>query len=238
MLEHPDRADRVEWAVGNVTIVLQPYLDRVLESRGGDGTTGVFVLGARDRDPHGANAVVLGRVDHHATPPTADIEQAHPWRQPQLAAHQFVLVLLCLLERVVVARERRAGVGHRWAEHQSVELVGHVVVVAYRCCVAALRVAAKGHASAGTDLLRRWWRRVAQDVETDRTHHGKRGTNRQPGVLDSLLQVDRQADVALDINRPRNVRARQAQFSRRPKHVGEGIRRSDSDPHRRIDGPQ
>ena len=55
------------------------------------------------------------------------------WR-PSLRATRSYLACLRLLERGVLGRVDRAGVGHRRAEHHLVEAVGHVVVVLDRPC--------------------------------------------------------------------------------------------------------
>ena len=68
-------------------------------------------------------------------PTAADVEQAHAGPETELAADQFQLVVLGVVEGVGVvvgAGPVRAGVGHRRAEHDLVELIADVVVVGHR----------------------------------------------------------------------------------------------------------
>ena len=62
-------------------------------------------LAGRQRDADGADAVVLGRVQHHAAPAAADVEQPHARLEPELAADELVLGRLRVLERVVGSRQ-------------------------------------------------------------------------------------------------------------------------------------
>ena len=55
-------------------------------------------------------AVLLRGVQHHAAPSATDVEQAHAGFEREFDRHEFVLVLLCLFEAVVLVAEHRAGV--------------------------------------------------------------------------------------------------------------------------------
>ena len=112
MLEHPDRADRVERTVANVAIVLVPDLDAVGKSRIGDRLLGPLGLAARERHADRSNAVVRRGVQDHPAPPAAHVEQPHPRLEPELAAHELVLLGLRVLERDV-----RAGRSHTAHEY-------------------------------------------------------------------------------------------------------------------------
>src|ERR687898_653737 len=91
-------------------------------------------------------SVVLGGVEHHAAPAATHIEQAHPRPQVELAADELVFVGLRLLQHVGGFVEHRARVGEARAEHEPVEGVGYVVVVADRRRVAGPAVPAAAQA--------------------------------------------------------------------------------------------
>ena len=142
----------------DVAVVLQADLDLVGQARLGDPLLGQLGLAPGDRDADRLDPVVLGGVQHHAAPAAAHVEQAHARLQAQLAADQLVLVGLRLLQRVGRVVEHRARVGQAGPEHEPVEGVGDVVVVADRRRVAGLAVAPPVQA----DLLGR--RRQAADL--------------------------------------------------------------------------
>jgi hypothetical protein len=54
--------------------------------------------------------VVLGRVQHHPTPAAADVEEAHPGLEVELAGDQLVLVRLRVFEGLGVVVPHRARV--------------------------------------------------------------------------------------------------------------------------------
>ena len=144
VLEHADRADRVEAAV-DVAVVLHAVLD-ALDAGVRRGLLRVLGLVRRQRDADRLHAVVARRVHDHAAPSAADVEQAHAGAQAELAADQVVLRGLRLLEGGVLGRPHRARVRHRGPEHHSVELVRDVVVVRDRS-----RVARRGSAAGRAD---------------------------------------------------------------------------------------
>src|SRR3546814_6727332 len=75
---------------------------------------------------------LAGRVHGHRAPPAPHVEEAGagPLVQPELAADQVVLGGLSVEEAHLGLREVGAGVRHRLAQHDLVELVAYVVVVA------------------------------------------------------------------------------------------------------------
>ena len=77
VLEHADRADRVERPVVDVAVVLQPHFDAVGDTRFRDALLREFGLALRHRDAHGVHAVFAGRVQQHATPTATDVEEPH-----------------------------------------------------------------------------------------------------------------------------------------------------------------
>ena len=84
---------------------------------------------------------MLRRVDRHATPAAADIEQPHTGGEAQLARHQVELLFLGLFQRRIDLRVHRAGVSHGRAEHLFVEGVRDVVVRRDRGRVTVTRMA-------------------------------------------------------------------------------------------------
>ena len=165
VFEHADRADRVVRAVVDVAVVLQPDLDPIAEPGVGDALAGELVLLARDRDADRVHAVVAGRVQRHAAPTAADVEQPFAFAKVELATDQVVLRPLRPIERIVFVLEHRARIGHRRAEEQFVETIGDVVVrrdgggvarLAVQPCRAGelLRAAARG--PAGAAAIGRW----------------------------------------------------------------------------------
>ncbi len=143
VLEHPDRGDRVERLLTEVAVVLQPDRHPTLQTGLGHAVAGERGLLGADRDPDHLHAVLARRVDRHRAPAAADVEQpgAGTLVQAELAAHELVLGRLRRLEVRRLLDETGARVRHRRAEHDAVEVVADVVVVADRVGVTFLRVA-------------------------------------------------------------------------------------------------
>ena len=82
--------------------------------------------------PDDLGVVAAGRVQGHGAPAAAHVEQAHARTsaQSEFAAHQVVLRLLGLLQGGIVGHEPGARVRHAGPEHQTVELIADVVVMA------------------------------------------------------------------------------------------------------------
>ena len=99
MLEHADRRDSVVRAVCDIPVVREPDLDPIGDTSLQHACAREPGLAARDGDADPRDAVTLGRVDEHAAPPAADVEEAHPLAQPELLGNELVLRLLRLLER-------------------------------------------------------------------------------------------------------------------------------------------
>ena len=116
--------------------------------------------------------MVRGGVDCEAAPPAADVEYALAGAEPELAADEFELGLLGLLERLRTACEVRAAVGHRAVEEQLEELVADVVVVLDRAAIAEQRMALAAQSQFG----RRRSRRQHQPARADQR-------DRQPRLL-------------------------------------------------------
>jgi hypothetical protein len=163
VLEHADARDGVEPVrlVGQLPVVLQADLHSTGQSGVGHPLASQLPLGAGDRDPQPLDLVLGGGMEEHAAPATTDVEEAHPGTESELAADQVVLGLLGGLEAVVEAFEPGARVRHRLAEHQAVEVVADVVVVADRRRVSPERVPD----SDGQHLLGRRRRRRAEGAE-------------------------------------------------------------------------
>ena len=96
--------------------------------------------------------VVAGGVDGHRPPPASNVEEPGPGRlvEAELPADQLVLGRLGILEGGPGSHEPGARVGHARPQHQTVEGIAHVVVVADHLGVPALRVQpARGQALLG-----------------------------------------------------------------------------------------
>ena len=140
VLGQPDRGDRVEAGLLDVAVVHEPHLGEVVEPLLLDRLLRPRRLLARQRDAERLDAVLPRGVPDHAAPAAADVEQPLAGLEVELAGDQVVLLGLRLLERRVLGRVDRAGVGHRRAEDELVEAVGDVVVVVDHLGVAAHRV--------------------------------------------------------------------------------------------------
>ncbi len=140
MFGHADGGDRVVGPVADVAVVLHTDLDPVGEPLLGDALTGVGRLLLGEGHADHAHAVLTGRVDRHRTPAAADVEEALTRRQLQLAADEFELVALGVLQGAVRGLPVGARVDHRGAEDDLVEVVADVVVVADGAFVGALGV--------------------------------------------------------------------------------------------------
>ena len=239
VLEHPDRADRVERAVEHVAIVLVPDLDAIGQAGLGDRLLGPLGLAPRERHTHGVHAVVRGRVQDHPAPATPHVEQPHPRFQPELAGHELVLRRLRVLERDVLAFPHGARVRHRGAEHDPVERVRDVVVVGDRGRVPFPRVPDAAQAS----LLRRDGQRAEPGPQHRRA--------REPEHLRPLPRAEgphvghpvaergeRREEVALDVELARHVRATQTELAGRGDQTPEHHGRADQERGRRVGGPQ
>jgi hypothetical protein len=69
-------------------------------------------------------------VQDQRAPAAADVEQPLALSEAELAADDVELALLSLIERVVRGDEVRARVDHASTEHEAVEAIRDVVVVA------------------------------------------------------------------------------------------------------------
>jgi len=154
VLVHADAPDRVEGAVVDGAVVLDPDLDPVREPALRDAPARQLGLRLRERDAHDADTVVLGCVDGEAAPAAADVEHALAFPEIELRADELELVPLGLLERLRAAREDRAAVRHRLVEEQGEEVVRDVVVVAHGPCVTLDRVPAAAETELGGGHVR------------------------------------------------------------------------------------
>ena len=144
VLEHPDGADRVEGAVVEVPVVLDPEVHEAAHPCRLRPGRCHGPLGLRQRDADHLAAVGARSVDGHRTPPAAHVEEAHALGELELAGDQVQLAQLGDLERLVGLREHGAGVDHRGSEDLGVEGVGHVVVVGHGLAVALGCAAPRG----------------------------------------------------------------------------------------------
>src|SRR4249919_133771 len=104
-------------------------------------------------------------MNDQRAPTAADVEQPHPRPELQLAADEIELVALSVLQcvrRVIRRGPIGARVDQGRAEDDPVEVVAHVVVVAYGRAVAIPRVPPAGKGS-----LLRWWLRLRPNRPQD-----------------------------------------------------------------------
>ena len=142
VLVHADARDLVERLLVDLAIVEDAHLGAIAETGRCDTPARQLRLRLRQRHAECVHAVARGRVHHERAPAAADVEQALPRPQAQLAADQLELALLGGLERVACVREVRARVDQARPEQELVEAVRDVVVVAHRRLVASQRVQA------------------------------------------------------------------------------------------------
>ena len=181
--------------------------------------------------------MVGGRVDHEAAPAAADVEHALVLPQHELPADQLPFGLLRLLERrrapllwrmgsprvlerVELAGEQRAAIGHRLVEEQCEEVVGDVVVVAHRARVALAAVAPSPRAQ----LTGRDARRCRQSAGA---RGGKRQAQARPGVDWGCFERVEQPDHTVQIvhfELAGGVGASQPELSGSAQQVGDGGR--------------
>ena len=96
--------------------------------------------------PSGFHPVVLGRVLDQSAPTTADIQQALPRLESQLAADVVQFAFLRLVQVLVGGGEAGAGIDHAPVQPRLIEVVGDVVVVAGGLAVPFRRVATAAQA--------------------------------------------------------------------------------------------
>ncbi len=224
VLEHADRADGVVRTVVDVAEVGVTHLDAIAEPAFGDTLAREVGLRLRQRDAHRLHAVVLGRVQQHPAPTAADVEQAHPRFQCELAADELVLVGLRVLERGGVVVPHRARVGERRPEHHLVEVVRHVVVVRDRGGVALARVAPAVQAG----LLRRW-RQGFEALPPDELGRGRDLTRPEVELLDVVGHGHDVEHVAVDLELAGDVGAAEPELVGRGHDPPEGVRRTHDD---------
>ena len=149
---HADRADHVERTVIDLAVVLDPDLDEIVEPGLGHTSSGVLRLFVADRHPDDACSVVLRGVHRHRPPTTSDVEQPRrraigagsgrrSWR-PSLRQIRSCLAAWRVDEGGIGRDEAGARIRHRRAEHDLVEVVADVVVMADHLLVTPERVAA------------------------------------------------------------------------------------------------
>ena len=203
-------------------VVLHADLDPVGEAALRHALARELGLGLRERDADDTDPMALGRVDGEAAPAAAHVEHALALLQVQLGADQLELRLLRLLERLGAAREDRAAVGHRLAEEQREELVGHVVVVAHRARVALRRVAAAAQAQ-----LRP--RDVRRAPNAERAGGGEGEPCLLPPLERRRLPLGQRLEHRVEIvhvERARDVGAAEPELARRQQRVGQRVRRA------------
>ena len=132
MLEHADGGDGVEWFVADVPVVLHPDLDLRAEPGFGHPVVSEGCLLSAQGHTDDLRAIVTSGMERHGAPAAADVENARlgPFMEPELAAHMVELGLLRFLECAGGGLEPSARIGHGGTEHQAIEGIADVVVMA------------------------------------------------------------------------------------------------------------
>ena len=132
----------VELLGRHVPVVQEPHLGEVVDPRLDDGLLRPRRLGLGERDAKDADAVLARRVDHHAAPAAADVQQAHARLERRACARRGRTSRTAPPRATPPPWDRSRTCRPSRAEHPGVEQVGHVVVVRDRLGVAASRVPA------------------------------------------------------------------------------------------------
>src|SRR6185437_10510770 len=152
MLVHADRDNLVEgFLAGDVAVILQPDLDALREPNLGNAAAGELVLPLAQGDADAGDAIALRRPDQQAAPAAADIEKPLARLELKLATD---MVELLLLRRVDILRpgvEIGAGIDHLPVEPESVELIGHIVMMADRARIGGTAVAEAARGEHGAE---------------------------------------------------------------------------------------
>jgi hypothetical protein len=167
-------------------------------------------------------------VTHQSSPASADVEQALPRSEVELAADQVELLRLRVVQRRVGSRENRAGVGHRRAEHELIEPVRDVVMVCDRRCVTPPAVTRETSAPGRGRLLRR-------HARTSHQPHLK--ATQKPPQLDGMevppaVPMERTqggVEVAVNLEGPRDIRSGDAELPGGGEHEPNGLGRAHLD---------
>ena len=231
---HTDAGDLVERAVDDLAVVADPDLDSARQARGVDPCARELCLRGRQRHADAAHTVLLGGVDEQRPPAATDVEQALAALEAQLAADELELALLGSLEGLVRVVEVGARVDHARPQHQSVELVGDVVVMADRGPIAPERVQAAR--ALGLD---RGHGRASQDPPPGDPDGGpgqpRALPRREPKCAELTAQAQHGLEiaVALDGKSAGHPRPRQADLVRGVQEVRDGADVADLD-HRGV----
>ena len=227
VLEHADRADRVERAVVDVAVVLQADLDPVAEPGLGDPLRRQLGLALRDGDADRAHPVVP-RPRASTMPP-----QPHPTSSSRMPGCSASL----LADELVLARPARprapasgvvpdrARVRHRRTEHDPVEVVRDVVVVRDRGRVARGAVTAPAQpAPLPAGSVAGGGRRRPR-ASSALSHCSRREVE----AGEAGAELERGEDVTLDVDVARDVRATEAELGRRGDDPAHRVRGSHDD---------
>ena len=230
VLGHPDRADRVELLVAELAVVLQPDLDLVADACLADPLARQLGLLPADRDARRRRrrtcAAAWIAIDPQPQP-TSSRRMPSRWSSPSLRATRSCFAAWASSSDVCVVDEAGARVRHRRAEHDPVEVVADVVVVADRPGIAAQRVPPPLQPG----LLRRRRQRSAEHADApgrgDRLDRPPSGPKLQVlggGVAEHLDHPD---EVALDVEVARDVRPAEAELVGHPQDPADGVGRID-----------
>jgi hypothetical protein len=175
-------------------------------------------------------------VTHQPSPTGADVEQALPRLEVELAADQVELLRLRVVQRRVGSRENRAGVGHRRAEHQLIEPVRDLVMMCDRRCITPPAVTRETPAPGRGRLLRRHARTSQQPHLTAKQKPQQlAGMNVPPAVRMERTQGG--VEVAVNLEGPRDIRSRDAELPRGGEHETNRLGRAHLDRGERIPRP-
>ena len=178
-------------------------------------------------------------MQRHPAPPAAHVQQPHPRAQRELAGDEFVFRGLRLFQGETGAFPHRAGIGHRRAQHDVIERVGHVVVVGDRGRVPPFAVPP----AAWPRLLRR--RRQAEPPpprgrcrSSSRAAASRSAGRSRRSVGCGAVPATSKIGAAVDVQVTGDIRAGDAQLPRRQQHPADRVRRPHPQHRARPDRPQ
>ncbi len=225
VLEHADRADRVEGAVDDVAVVLHPDLDPIGETGLANRVARPLRLSRRERHADGVHTVLAGRVHHHAAPAAPDVEQTHgragaracgtrartwPPAPPPTSCRR------ARTPRTNTSSTVRGRAGRSRSTRRS----GARSRPRRAPCCAGARAPAPLRAAAGSGLR-------PSTPASAREREPLPGRHLHVGQV--VAERERLEDVALDFDLTGDVRAGEADLAGSGEHIAQRLRRADDD---------
>ena len=125
------------------TMVRVADLDKALEARLTHGALTPLGLLLAQGDAYDVDAALASGVHRHAAPAAADVEVPVAGLEVHFLEDEAELVFLRLVEGGVRGGVVGAGVGHRIAQEELVEIIANVIMIRNDIGIALLRVLGK-----------------------------------------------------------------------------------------------